>query len=560
MKSYIITYNGEVDEVKNELESYNINKYAILNEKLATIYVDEFFDEKILNKLEFVYDWMLSIPVSSLIEISDNNDSKGARVRELSEINYIDRNPYIDVFGSGNAIAIIDSGIDYMHPDFINKDGSSKIIAIWDQDSDAGNTPENLNFGSEFTRKDINEYIKMNSYELTKDTEGTGTIAAGIACGNGNVNSQYKGVAPKSELLIVKLRAIKDVYKKGTVGYELSDFLAGISYVVNFIKKYNKNLILNLTVSERSESIILTNFLDTFNELKRPGNIVVSGMGNEGNTDIHCSGKFTSMEEVEDVIIQIGNQENLDISVSCIGPDKISATLISPSGEYSYPIQYSPDENIYNGTFNIEKTKYSLRYIYPWIKSGTEEILIKLKNVKPGMWTLRLKPEFIITGEYDVYLPNKNLIDKDTRFVNSNYFSTTNIFAATENVISIGGFNNEIDSMWLGSSIGTFNQVPLKPDIVAPCVNIVGPHKEKTYAKASGTGVSSSIVTGVVSILVDFLVSQSNLNQRLIYTDIIKTYLMIGADRFIYKYPNIRMGYGVLNLRNTIQQISQNLR
>ena len=114
--------------------------------------------------------------------------------------------------------------------------------------------------------------------------------------------------------------------------------------------------------------------------------------------------------------------------------------------------------------------------------------------------------------------------------------------------------------MWLGSSIGTFNQVPLKPDIVAPCVNIVGPYKEKTYAKASGTGVSSSIVTGVVSILVDFLVSQSNLNQRLIYTDIIKTYLMIGADRFIYKYPNIRMGYGVLNLRNTIQQISQNLR
>lgn len=80
--------------------------------------------------------------------------------------------------------------------------------------------------------------------------------------------------------------------------------------------------------------------------------------------------------------------------------------------------------------------------IYPWIKSGIEEIFIKLKNVKPGMWTLRLEPELIITCEYDVYLPNKNLIDKDTRFVNSNYFSTTNIFAAKENVISVGGFNN----------------------------------------------------------------------------------------------------------------------
>ena len=377
---------------------------------------------------------------------------------------------------------------------------------------------------------------------MTKDIVGTGTIAAGIAFGNGRLNSLYKGIAPKSELLIVKLKPIKDIYKKGTLGYELSDFLAGISYVVNLTKKYNKNFILNLTVSERSESIILTNFLDTFNELKKDGKIVVSEMGNQGNTDIHFSGKFTSMEEIEDVIIQIGNQENLDISVSCIGPDKISATLISPSGEYSYPIQYSPDENIYNGTFNIEKTKYSFRYIYPWIKSGTEEIFIKLKNVKPGIWTLRLEPEFIITGEYDVYLPNKNLIDKDTRFVNSNYFSTTNIFAATENVISVGGFNNQIDSIWLGSSVGTLNQVPLKPDIVAPCINIIGPYKDNTYIKASGTGVSSSIVTGIVAILVDFLVSQSNLNQRLIFTDIIKTYLMIGADRFIYKYPNIRNG------------------
>lgn len=559
-KSYIISYNGEEYELKNELEKYNIKKYTILNNKLANIYVDESFDGRILNKLEFVYDWMLSIPVSSLIEIGDDNYDKGARAREVSEVDYIDRNPYMDAFGEGTIIAIIDSGIDYLHPDFINEDGSSKIISIWDQESDKGNPPENLNFGSEFTREDINKYIKINSYELTKDIVGTGTIAAGISSGNGRLNSLYKGIAPKSELLIVKLKPIKDIYKKGTVGYELSDFLAGISYVVNITKKYNKNFILNLTVSERSESIILTNFLDTFNELKKDGKIVVSGMGNQGNTDIHFSGKFTSMEETEDVIIQIGNQENLDISVSCIGPDKISATLISPSGEYSYPIQYSPDENIYNGTFNIEKTKYSLRYIYPWVKSGTEEIFIKLKNVKPGMWTLRLEPEFIITGEYDVYLPNKNLIDKDTRFVNSNYFSTTNIFAATENVISVGGFNNQIDSMWLGSSVGTLNQVPLKPDIVAPCINIIGPYKDKTYIKASGTGVSSSIVTGIVAILVDFLVSQSNLNQRLIFTDIIKTYLMIGADRFIYKYPNIRMGYGVLNLRNTIQQISQNLR
>lgn len=240
MKSYIITYNGEIYELKDELEKYNINQYAILNEKLVTIYVEESFDERILNKLEFAYYWMVSIPVSSLIKIGDNNYNKGSRVREVADIDYIERNPYICTFGDGNVIAIIDSGIDYLHPDFINEDGSSKIIAIWDQESDKGNSLENLNFGSEFSREEINEYIKINSYELTKDIVGTGTIAAGIACGNGRLNSLYKGIAPKSELLIVKLRAIKDVYKKGTIGYELSDFLAGISYVASFIKKYNK--------------------------------------------------------------------------------------------------------------------------------------------------------------------------------------------------------------------------------------------------------------------------------------------------------------------------------
>ncbi|MDO7205186.1 S8 family serine peptidase [Paraclostridium bifermentans] len=120
----------------------------------------------------------------------------------------------MDAFGEGTIIAIIDSGIDYLHPDFINEDGSSKIISIWDQESDKGNPPENLNFGSEFTREDINKYIKINSYELTKDIVGTGTIAAGISSGNGRLNSLYKGIAPKSELLIVKLKPIKDIYKR----------------------------------------------------------------------------------------------------------------------------------------------------------------------------------------------------------------------------------------------------------------------------------------------------------------------------------------------------------
>ena len=87
-----------------------------------------------------------------------------------------------------------------------------------------------------------------------------------------------------------------------------------------------------------------------------------------------------------------------------------------------YSVAYSPDRYIYTGRFNIEGTGYEVRYLYPWIKSGTQELTIKLTDIKPGIWTLRLKPEFIITGDYDVFLPNKNLISEGTRFINSNSF------------------------------------------------------------------------------------------------------------------------------------------
>ena len=39
--------------------------------------------------------------------------------------------------GAQVLIAVIDSGIDYMHPDFRNDDGTTRIAALWDQTLDA---------------------------------------------------------------------------------------------------------------------------------------------------------------------------------------------------------------------------------------------------------------------------------------------------------------------------------------------------------------------------------------------------------------------------------------
>ena len=106
-----------------------------------------------------------------------------------------------NLYGSGIITAIIDSGIDYAHPDFCNADGTTRILELWDQSLDRI-----------FTQAEINEALQaplsQERYQLvpSRDLSGHGTHVAGIAAGNGRASDgQYRGVAPLSSLLIVKL-------------------------------------------------------------------------------------------------------------------------------------------------------------------------------------------------------------------------------------------------------------------------------------------------------------------------------------------------------------------
>ena len=79
--------------------------------------------------------------------------------------------------GEGILVGIVDSGVDYFHPDFRNEDGSSRILRLWDQ-SVNGNPPESYVTGTEYTKEDINviytvlgrkEFIKLKSFIKEKD-------------------------------------------------------------------------------------------------------------------------------------------------------------------------------------------------------------------------------------------------------------------------------------------------------------------------------------------------------------------------------------------------------
>ena len=67
-----------------------------------------------------------------------------------------------NVTGKDILIAIIDSGVDYLHPDLITRDGKSKIAYLWDQENNSGTPPEGMIFGSEFNNEQIRRYKSRN--------------------------------------------------------------------------------------------------------------------------------------------------------------------------------------------------------------------------------------------------------------------------------------------------------------------------------------------------------------------------------------------------------------
>lgn len=563
MKSYIIIYHLSSQELEKGLRDNGIDNFIVLNNQSAVIYLPKNYNTENLKNIDVIDWWEESTPMSQLINIT-NNLNDGINVATASGIGAFN-NPYVKLSGDGILVAIIDSGIDYLNPDFINEDGSSKIVSIWNQDGDVAKPPEGFLFGSEISRDEINNAIRDNNGDLSVDELGTGTIAAGIICSEGKGNNNYRGIAPNAELVVVKLRQYKDTYTKGKINYESTDFFAAIAYVISVSQKLNKPLIINLSVGTTSTSLYNISTLNTFPELYQAGIVMVSGAGNEGNTDIHFSGQINKgtvfdKGDYQDIVLQEGDDTNLDITINFLGADKVSVAVISPSGEISKIAEYSPENIVVNGSFNLENTDYTIEYTLPWLFSGTTVINIKLRDIKPGIWTIRIIPEYIINGNYNLYIPNRNIISPTTRFLDADSSFTITRFGLVREIITIGTYNEKTNSMWLESSKGPHGESEIKPDIVAPGVDIISTFLNNTYNTGTGSGVSSSIVCGILALIMEYILKQTDLPRNSLYNEPLKTYLMIGTTQnSLYNYPNISQGFGLLNYQKTIMKIAQNI-
>lgn len=472
--------------------------------------------------------------------------ANGLNAHEETGVNFLKNNPNMSVNGRGVAITIVSSGIDYLHPDFIYPDGTSKILYLWDQTKE-GNPPKGYFIGSEYTREQINNAIAEKDSSLSTDEEGYGTMSAGICAGLGNVNSEYKGVAEEADLIVVKLAKIDGYYNNAMtqVAYQ---------YAYSKADEHDMPIIINYTLGTTGLAGVSSRI--TINQpFYTRGLCLVTAAGNEGNTKTHASGRLLSKEDVQDIEIEVSdNEDYLKIELWLNKPDTARVSVISPVGSES-KILAVEDYNSTSALFDYENTTYSINHIYPTIASGQQQTIILLKDVKPGIWKIRLRGDHITNGIYNAYLQNRVFLKSGTAFREPNPYSTITYPGNYDDTITVGAYDSRDNGLWQSSSRGPTISNLLKPDLVAPGVDLIGPYPGGGYATITGTSAASDYTSGCAALFMQYALV-NDLYPDKTFTQLIRSYFRLGSIRESNTdYPNNNYGYGRLNIKGVFDQL-----
>lgn len=458
--------------------------------------------------------------------------------------------------GRGCLIGIIDSGIDYANLDFRTRTGESRILYLWDQV-----------LAEEYTKQQIDEALAAPTREQQQtlvpsvDISGHGTAVAGIAAGNGNgSDGRFSGVAPESELIVVKLGQPREGGFPRT-----TELMRAITYVIRKALELERPVVVNLsfgnTYGAHDGTSLLERFLDNVSEIGR--SVVCVGSGNEAASAGHYAGTFVPGAQVRQIVeLAVANYETtVNVQLWKNYADIFLIELVAPSGERrQIPVKTSG-----RYTFTADNTQLLIYVGEPVPYSVNQEIYIDFlpENiyVASGVWRFELIPQDIRVGVYTFYLPSSSVRNAQTRFYGPMPEATLTIPSTARRVITVGAYDTTYDSYADFSGRGyadtnqlaqTFLQLEVKPDLAAPGVGIVTTAVGGGYEAVTGTSFATPFVTGAAALMMEWGIVRGN--DPFLYGEKVKAYLRRGAKRIRgeSEYPNSRVGFGALCLEESL--------
>lgn len=541
----IVKYSGNLDQVRalsdqvTELQ----NEYAILTIR------------------ESLIERLVTVPEVEYVEKPKRLFFQAANGRRVSCINAV-QNTRFSLYGQGVLVAVIDSGIDYTNEDFRNPDGTTRIRALWDQSLVPGegrNSPEGYTLGVEYTQEQINEALRQPTLQLqremlpTMDISGHGTAVAGIAAGNGRgSNGVYAGVASQSELLVVKLGNPMQEGFPRTV-----ELMEGLDYVLRKALEFRMPVAVNIsfgnTYGAHDGSSLLERYIDDLSN--RWKNCICVGTGNEAASAGHTAGTLREGEARRIQLAVQSRQTAISVQIWKEYTDQIEIALITPAGVRVGPLQ----EILGPQRFVVGGTKILLYYGKPSPYSTSQEIYIDMlpreTYITEGIWQIVLVPQKIVTGAYELWLPSESVLNRGTGFTNPTDNTTLTIPSTAGRVISVGAYDALTFAYADFSGRGFTRMLNLvKPDIVAPGVNVTTTVPGGGYASFSGTSFATPFVTGSAALLMEWGIIKGN--DPYLYGEKVKAYLRRGAGQLpgFTEYPNPQVGYGALCVSESLPE------
>ena len=455
--------------------------------------------------------------------------------------------------GNGVLIGIIDSGIDFTHPDFRNQDGSSRVSYLWDQ-LGTGNPPEGFHNGTEYSNRQLNEALQSPPGERTipsMDFIGHGTSVAGVAAGNGRSSSGIEqGVAPEASMIVVRLG------ERGRESFaRTTEIMRALKYIVDKAVLMNMPVAINISFGTNDGSHSGDSLFETYINAvaQRWRCVIVVATGNEGAARHHFGGLIAADQTVEVAFTVAPNLQSVYLALWKNFADTLDLELISPGGQSSGVLRSTDRVR----EMNLGGTDAAIFYRQPTIYSRSQEAYFQLNGnpVTQGIWRLLVTGRKVVDGEFHIWLPTVEEVGLGTAFLTPDPKLTLTLPSTTPNVISVGGYNSLFGNAADFSGQGyTFRDIYVKPDLVAPAVNILSVSAGGGYGSFTGTSMAAPFVTGAAALMMEWGIVRGN--DPFLYGQRVKAFLQKSAvKRADIDYPNPIWGYGTLCLKEAMDYL-----
>lgn len=450
------------------------------------------------------------ISISAAIEVRPTLDA--ARFASNNTLVNSGQSPLLKGYtGKGVVLGVIDTGIDFTHPNFYSDASLSsyRVKYVWNQNAKegSGTPPQSYNYGAEYTTQS-----DILAAGTDNPQEDHGTHTSGIAGGSG-YNTIYKGMAPGTDLYLV--------------GTNMSNtgIMNGLSYIIDKSKQAGKPCVINLSLGSQVGPHDGTSDFDLMlAEKVGPGVIVVGAAGNEGGQPIHV--RANGPAQLSTVAVPSGSgyflsdiwgnvNQNYQVRVGIY--NKSTGALIKqtpwvdasstptngytsytiPSTQSTYLVQFGftldPNNNKYNVLTAIQGQ--------PFVQSESIVISINpLNNKFVDMWATDATYSNALNGVADLVPGNTDYTVGEVGGVAKDII-TVGAYVSKDKWTAMDGKQYYYRNMFLNDIAGFSSKGPtadgrIKPDIAAPGSAVVSSvnHFSSQYSSTTALSVAMSTV------------------------------------------------------------------